>query len=120
MKRDLGLALFIGLNLIVVALMDLALFSQTTGKLKTAPWHRKLFTSEKWATIQWLFIVPMQRIGNKFLTAPQLGLSSFVFDFIGQIASNRFWLKIPTTVDDWSAMGLIIFAMYISVYNLVG
>ena len=84
------------------------------------PWHIKLLESEKWATAQWLFIIPAARLGNQFLTVAQLGLSSFVFDFLGQIATNIFWLKIPISIDDWTARGLILFAMYVCVYKIFG
>ena len=108
------------MNLIVIAMMDLALFSQTTGSLKDASWHKKLLHTELWAIGQWLFIIPSERIGNRFLTAPQLGLSSFLFDFIGQIITNIFWLKIPIPIDDWAAMAIILGAMYSSLYKVFG
>jgi uncharacterized protein (DUF486 family) len=120
MKKWEGIAIWLVLNLFIVALMDLAMFSQTTGGLQHKPWHVKLWESEKWATGQWLFIIPAARLGNRFLTVAQIGLSSFVFDFLGQIATNIFWLKIPISVDDWTAMGLIMFAMYVSVYKIFG
>ena len=108
------------MNLIVIAMMDLALFSQTTGSLKDASWHKKLLHTELWAIGQWLFIIPSERIGNRFLTAPQLGLTSFLFDFIGQIITNLFWLKIPIPIDDWVAMMIILGAMYSSLYKVFG
>lgn len=107
MKKWEGIALWVVLNLFIVALMDLAMFSQTTGGLEHKSWHAKLLESEAWATGQWLFIIPAARLGNRFLSAAQLGLTSFVFDFLGQIATNIFWLKIPISVDDWAAMGII-------------
>ncbi len=120
MKKWQGIALWFVLNLITIALCDLAMFSQTTGKLQHESWHKKLMVSEAWATGQWLFIIPASRLGNKFLSATQLGLASFVFDFIGQIATNMLWLKIPIPIDDWVAMATIMFAMYISVYKVFG
>ena len=108
------------MNLFIIAMMDLALFAQTTGELKDASWHKRLLHAEMAAIAQWIFIIPASRIGNRFLTAAQLGLSSFIFDFIGQIVTNLLWLKIPLPRDDWLAMALIIGAMYISVYNIFG
>ena len=93
------------MNFIVIAMMDLALFGQTTGKLKDASWHKKLLHAEIPAIGQWLFIIPSERIGNHFMTAPQLGLSSFLFDFIGQIITNVFWLKIPIPIEDFILPG---------------
>jgi hypothetical protein len=43
-----------------------------------------------------------------------------VFDFLGQVLSNALWLKLPTTLDDYAAMVLILGAMIISKYHLVG
>ena len=110
---------WIFLNILIVACMDLALFMQTTLK-PDASIYQKLFTSEFWATIEWLFIIPAQRIGNTFLNPAQLNLSSFVFDFFGQIVTNNFWLKIPTTIDDYAGMVLIMIGMIFSKMRLMG
>ena len=98
------------LNILIVACMDLALFMQTTLK-PDASIYKKLMHTEFWATMEWLMVVPAQRIGNTFLNPAQLNLSSFVFDFIGQIVTNNFWLKIPTTIDDYCGMVLILVGM---------
>ena len=119
-SKKKAIFIWVVMNFIVIAMMDLALFGQTTGKLKDASWHKKLLHAEIPAIGQWLFIVPSERIGNHFMTAPQLGLSSFLFDFIGQIITNVFWLKIPIPIDDWAAMGIILGAMYVSVYKVFG
>jgi len=120
MNKLEGISLWIVLNLITVALMDIALFYQGTPAMKDATITKKLLTTEFWATGQWLFIIPASRIGNKFLSAAQLGLASFVYDFIGQIVTNIFWLKIPITIDDWAAMVIILGAMYVSIYKIFG
>ena len=86
--------------------------------MKKANFLQKLGVAEFWATIEWIFLIPAQRIGNKILTAAQLNLSSFVFDFLGQIATNFFLLKLPTTIDDYIAMVLILFGMYLSLYKV--
>jgi uncharacterized protein (DUF486 family) len=112
--------LWIFLNIIIVAFMDIALFSQITiGQEDTSIWS-KLLTSEFWATIEWLFIVPAMRLGATFLNPAQLGLSSYAFNFIGQIITNNFWLKVPTTIDDYCGMGLIFVGMIISKMRLFG
>lgn len=108
------------LNVMIAALMDLALFAQTTPSMKKASFLKKVAVAEFWATIEWMFLIPSQRLGNKFLTATQLSLSSYIFDFLGQIVSNKFWLKIPTTLDDYIAMGIILAAMVISKLRLLG
>jgi uncharacterized protein (DUF486 family) len=65
-------------------------------------------------------IIPANRIGNRFMSAAQVSLWSYIFDFLGQILSNMFWLKLPTTLDDYIAMVLIFTGMYISVYKVLG
>jgi uncharacterized protein (DUF486 family) len=100
--------------------MDFALFTQTTSGMKDAGIFQKILTSEFWATIEWMFIIPVQRIGNTFLTAPQLSLSSYLFDFLAQLWSNAFWLKIPTTIDDYVGMALILFGMFASKFVIFG
>jgi uncharacterized protein (DUF486 family) len=112
--------LWIFLNIWIVACMDLALFMQTTFKSADATMYNKVLTSEFWATMEWLVLVPAQRLGNTFLNPAQLNLSSFVFDFLGQIVTNNFWLKIPTTIDDYTGMILILFGMALSKLRLVG
>jgi uncharacterized protein (DUF486 family) len=118
---SIGLLLFwIFLNLAIMVTMDLALFMQTTSGMKDAGTLKKILTAEFWATIEWMFVIPSNRIGNWFLSAAQVFLSSFLFDFLGQVLSNAFWLKLPTTLDDYAAMVLIMIAMVISKYHLMG
>ena len=111
---------WIFLNILIVACMDLALFMQTTFKSDEATIYNKLLTSEFWATMEWLVLVPAQRIGNTFLNPAQLNLSSFVFDFLGQIVTNNFWLKIGTTIDDYVGMVIILLGMYCSKMQVFG
>lgn len=100
--------------------MDLALFMQTTASMRDASIIKKILTAEFWATIEWLSVIPSNRIANQFLSAAQISLFSYVFDFLGQVLSNAFWLKLPTTLDDYAAMVLIFVAMIISKYHLAG
>ena len=115
-----NIILWILLNIWIVACMDLALFMQTTFKTGDATIYNKLLTTEFFATMEWLVIVPAQRLGNTFLNPAQLNLSSFVFDFLAQLITNKFWLKIPTTIDDYTGMILILFGMVLSKLRLVG
>ncbi len=108
------------LNIMVGLTMDFALFTQTTPSMKDAGILAKILSSEFWASIEWMFLIPANRIGNTFLTAPQISLSSYVFDFLAQLWSNTFWLKLPTTIDDYTGMILILFGMYVSKYTLFG
>uniref|UniRef100_A0A6C0B0J0 Uncharacterized protein n=1 Tax=viral metagenome TaxID=1070528 RepID=A0A6C0B0J0_9ZZZZ len=108
------------LNVIVAVAVMLAMFLQTTLKGGDATIYNKLVTSEFWATIEWAFIVPMQRLGYTFLNPAQLALSSYVFQFLGQIFSNEFWLHIHTTIDDFIGMILIFLGMAVSKFVLLG
>jgi len=108
------------LNIMIGLTMDFALFTQTTADMKDANILVKLLSSEFWASIEWMFLIPANRIGNTFLSAPQLSLSSYIFDFLAQSWSNIYWLKLPTTIDDYTGMVLIFFGMYASKYTLFG
>jgi hypothetical protein len=100
--------------------MNLAFFYQTTENIKNASFLTKLYWSEFWATIQWLFVIPSIKVAMTFLTLPQINLSSYIFTFISQIFTNKYWLKIPLTIDDWSSMIVIMLAIYISSYKVFG
>jgi uncharacterized protein (DUF486 family) len=112
--------LWLFLNVMIGLTMDFALFTQTTPALKDAPIWAKILSSEFWASVEWMFLIPANRIGNTFLTAPQISLSSYVFDFLAQLWSNTYWLKLPTTIDDYVGMFLILFGMYVAKYTVFG
>ena len=119
-NKTLLLVVWLILNVYVILMMDLAMFMQTTPEMKDASFMKKLGVTELFATLEWIGLIPANRLGNKILSAAQISLSSFVFDFVGQIASNKFWLKLPTTLDDYVGMSLIIIAMIISTYKIFG
>ena len=108
------------LNVMIGLTMEFALVTQTTPDMKDAGIFAQILSSEFWASIEWMFLIPANRIGYSFLTAPQISLSSYVFDFLAQIWSNAFWLNLPTTIDDYTGMVLILFGMYISKYTVLG
>lgn len=106
------------LNIMIGITMDFALFTQTTPEMENASIIMKILSSEFWASIQWMFIIPAQRIGFLFLNPAQLALSSYVFNFLSQLWSNKYWLKFPTTIDDYFGMILILFGMYVSKFKV--
>lgn len=106
------------LNIMIGLTMDLALFTQTTPEMADASIFIKVLSSEFWASIEWMFLIPAQRIGILFLSPAQLSLSSYVFDFLAQLWSNAFWLKLPTTIDDYVGMVLILFGMYAAKFKI--
>jgi uncharacterized protein (DUF486 family) len=101
-------------------MMQFALFMQTTKDLEDTSFMNKLVTSEFWATLEWFFVIPSQRLGYLFLNPIQLNLSSYIFNFLSQIWANNFWLKIPTTIDDYSGMVLILIGMYVAKMRVFG
>ena len=120
MNFVLTFLLWLFLNIMIGLTMDFALFTQTTPEMKDANIFAKILSSEFWASIEWMFLIPANRIGNTFLSAAQISLSSYVFDFLAQLWSNTYWLKLPTTVDDYVGMFLILFGMYAAKYTLFG
>jgi uncharacterized protein (DUF486 family) len=106
------------LNIMIGITMDFALFTQTTPEMADAGIMMKILSSEFWASIEWMFIIPANRIGILFLSPAQISLSSYVFDFLAQLWSNAFWLKLPTTIDDYVGMILILFGMYASKFRV--
>jgi uncharacterized protein (DUF486 family) len=120
MNFILTFILWLFLNIMIGLTMDFALFTQTTDTMKDAGLLAKILSSEFWASIEWMFLIPANRIGNTFLTAAQISLSSYVFDFLAQLWSNAYWLKLPTTIDDYVGMVLIFYGMYVAKYNVLG
>jgi len=112
--------LWLFLNIMIGLTMDFALFTQTTPEMKDVNIFVKILSSEFWASIEWMFLIPANRIGNTFLSAAQISLSSYVFDFLAQLWSNAYWLNLPTTIDDYVGMFLILFGMYAAKYSLFG
>ena len=108
------------LNIMIGLTMDFALFTQTTSDMKDASIFLKILSSEFWASIEWMFVIPANRIGNTFLNPAQLSLSSYVFDFLAQLWSNTYWLNLPTTIDDYVGMIIILLGMVVSKLRLLG
>ena len=113
------ISLWIILNVAVAQTLDMALFLQNLEPLKSASIFVKILVGEFWASIEWIFLIAAQRIGYTFLTASQLVLSSYVFDFMSQIWSNAMWLNNTTTIDDYVGMAVLLFGASISVFKLL-
>jgi uncharacterized protein (DUF486 family) len=114
------ISLWLILNILTGITMDLALFLQTTQGMKDASIYKKILSAEFWASVQWLFAIPANRIGNVFLNPAQLGLSSYIFDFLAQILSNKYWLKLTTSIDDYAGMVIIFLGMVVSKMRVFG
>jgi uncharacterized protein (DUF486 family) len=120
MNFALKFLIWVFLNIMIGLTMDFALFTQTTSDMKDANILVKILSSEFWASIEWMFLIPANRIGSTFLSAPQISLSSYIFDFLAQLWSNAYWLKSPTTIDDYVGMVLIFVGMYAAKYTIFG
>jgi len=108
------------LNVLIGLTMDFALFTQTTDGMRLQPIFIKILSSEFWATIEWMFVIPANRIGYLFLNPAQLSLSSYIFNFMAQIWSNIYWLHLPTPIDDYVGMVIIFLGMVVSKLQLCG
>jgi len=115
-----ALLLWIFLILGTLLTSELALFMQTRPSMKDASTFKKIMTTEFWASIEWMFGIPSNRIANLFISAAQISLSGYVFNFLGQVVSNAYWLMVPTTLDDYAAMVIIMVASVISLYRILG
>ena len=112
--------IWIFLNITACYLTIVALFTQTTVNVKDTGIFIKLIVSEFWASILWAFAIPAQRLGYTLMTPIQLSLSSEVFTFLSQLWANKFWLNLPSTIDDYMGMILILSGMGISKTRLIG
>ena len=108
------------LNVLIGFTMDFALFTQTTSSMRLQSIFTKILSSEFWATIEWMFVIPANRLGYLFLNPAQLSLSSYIFDFMAQLWSNIFWLHLPTPIDDYVGMVIIFLGMAVSKLQLCG
>ena len=111
--------LWLLLNILIVIAMQIALFAQTIDDNKKESMIETIISSEFWATMQWIFVIPAQRLGNLFLNPAQLAMSSYVFNFMSQIGSNAYWLKLPTMVDDYIGMAVILLGMYVAKFKIL-
>ena len=120
MNIVLTLLLWLFLNIMIGLTMDFALFTQTTPDMKNVGILAKILSSEFWASIEWMFLIPANRIGNTFLSAIQIVLASFIFNFIGQIGTNLYMLNHPIAIDDYVAMIIIFIGILISTFKIFG
>jgi hypothetical protein len=106
------------LNIFLLISMQLALFSQLTPEMDNASLMELTLNSEFWASIQWLFVIPVQRIGILFFTPPQLAMVSCVLNLVTQLFSNAFWLNLKTEIDDYVGMMAIFVGLAISKFRV--
>jgi len=114
------LGLWFGLTTISVALQEVALFLQTTKERVNDTLIEKIIANEFWATAMWCVAIPAMRIGVSIMNPIKLTIMSYLFLFGSQIVSNTFWLNVPTTVDDYVAILIVIFGLLVATYKVFG
>ena len=114
------LALWMGLTSVSMALQDIALFLQTTKEHVNDTLLEKIIANEFWATAMWCVAIPAMRIGVRIMNPIKLTIASYLFLFGSQIITNTFWLKIPTTIDDYASIVVVVFGLLISAYKVFG
>jgi uncharacterized protein (DUF486 family) len=114
------LGLWLGLTSFSMVLQDIALFLQTTKAHINDTLIEKIIANEFWATLMWCVAIPAMRIGVSIMNPIKLTIASYLFLFGSQIITNTFWLKIPTTVDDYASIVIVVFGLLISAYKVFG
>lgn len=114
------LALWIGLTIISMALQDIALFLQTTKAHINDTLLEKILANEFWATLMWCVAIPALRIGVSIMNPIKLTIASYLFLFGSQIVTNTVWLHVPTTMDDYASIVVVVFGLLISTYKVFG
>jgi len=114
------LALWLTLTIISMGLQDIALFLQTTKEHVNDTLLEKIIANEFWATAMWCVAIPAMRIGVSIMNPIKLTIASYLFLFGSQIVTNAFWLKVPTTLDDYASIVVVIFGLLISTYKVFG
>jgi hypothetical protein len=114
------LGMWLGLTSFSMVLQDIALFLQTTKAHINDTLIEKIIANEFWATLMWCVAIPAMRIGVSIMNPIKLTIASYLFLFGSQIITNTFWLKIPTTVDDYVSIVIVVFGLLISAYKVFG
>lgn len=119
MKKNISMFLiWLTLNILTNICTQIALFAQTMPIMENTNYYFKLLTSEFWASMQWMFALPAFRIGTNIMTIPQQFLAGYLINFLIQISSNILWLKKSIPIDDYFTMAIMLYALYISKYNV--
>lgn len=114
------LAIWLSLTVLTTMLQEIALFLQTTKAHINDTLLEKIIANEFWATCMWCVAIPAMRIGVSIMNPIKLTIASYLFLFGSQIISNTFWLKVPTTIDDYISICIVIFGLLISTYKVFG
>ena len=114
------LALWLFLTTISTTLQEIALFMQTTKAHINDTLFEKIVANQFWATCMWYVAIPAMRIGVSIMNPIKLTIAGYLFLFGSQIISNTFWLHVPTTLDDYVAIGVVVCGLLVSTYKVFG
>ena len=114
------LALWLLLTTIATVLQEIALFLQTTKARINDTLFEKIIANEFWATCMWCVAIPAMRIGVSIMNPIKLTIAGYLFLFGSQIISNTFWLHVPTTIDDYVSIGIVVCGLLVSTYKVFG
>ena len=120
MSKWFLIILWIFLNILFSITQDIALFAQTKDFMVHDSLYSKIITNEFIATILWIVAIPLTRMGYKLMGSIQLNMISFLLLYFSQIISNFTWLNEPTTIDDYFAIGVIVFGLVITNFKVFG
>jgi len=108
------------LTAISMMFQDIALFLQTTKERINDTIFEKILANEFWATAMWCVAIPAMRIGYSIMNPIKLTIASYLFLFGSQIVTNTFWLHIPTTIDDYVSICIVVGGLLVSTYKVFG
>lgn len=114
------LALWLLLTIVSTTLQEIALFMQTTKAHINDTLFEKIIANQFWATCMWCVAIPAMRIGVSVMNPIKLTIAGYLFLFGSQIISNTFWLHVPTTIDDYVAICIVICGLLVSTYRVFG
>ena len=108
--------------LIVIAttIAQLSLFIPTLSSIEHFNMVIKLTISVLLLFVQWIFIIPVIRIGLTFMNPVQLTILTFVVTFMSQLVTNVYVFGNKNTIDDYVASVLMIVGILISKTGVFG
>jgi uncharacterized protein (DUF486 family) len=113
---------FVVIILLVIAttFAQLSLFIPTLRTIESMQMSIKLLLSVILLFIQWMFIIPVIRIGLKIMNPIQITILAFVVTFIVQLVTNVYVFGNKNTIDDYIASVIMILGILISKMGLFG
>lgn len=110
----------IATNAAAATASTIALFQQSRPEMASASYLEKLLASEFWVSVQWCFAIVAFKLGYQTFSAPQLFLVQYAVGFGVQLLANRYWLHEAETVDHYITMALMVAALFMAKFKLLG